>query len=57
MRIVRTSAGVTRAGKNGIRKNGKEWDNVTKCYILGKIRLGVTERESYAIDCAVLAGK
>lgn len=57
MRKDRTSAGVTRAGNNGIRKNGKEWDNETKCYTLGEIRLGLTERESYAIDWCSFGGE
>lgn len=44
MRKARTSTEVTRAGKK------IQQDNVTKCYALGEMRLGLTERESYAID-------
>lgn len=44
MRKVRTSAGVTRVGKEILQ------DNIRKRYALGEIRLGLSERESYAID-------
>lgn len=51
MRKARTSAGVTRAGGKILQ------DNVTKCYALGEIRLGLTERENNAIDWCNFRGE